>query len=61
MERILNHRTRAGVTEYLVQWEGYSAAANSWEPAAMFGKGPLLAAYRRTAAGAGAGSAPHKL
>jgi hypothetical protein len=31
-ERLLNHRTRRGKSEYLVKWKGWSAKHNTWEP-----------------------------
>jgi hypothetical protein len=33
VREILDRRKSAGLVEYLVAWEGYSASANSWEPA----------------------------
>jgi hypothetical protein len=36
VEKVLSHRTRKSgrktIHEYLVQWEGYDATHNSWEP-----------------------------
>jgi transposase InsO family protein len=34
VESVLNHRGQGVNREYLIKWKGYSAAANSWEPAA---------------------------
>lgn len=31
VERILDRRVRNGKTEYLLKWQGYSSAFNSWE------------------------------
>ncbi|KAL6753239.1 hypothetical protein V8C86DRAFT_3103322 [Haematococcus lacustris] len=48
VERLLDHRyTRAGKAgEYLVQWEGYDASFNTWEPRAnLTGCDKLLAEY----------------
>ena len=33
VDRVLGHRRRYGRDFYLVSWQGYSAAHNSWEPA----------------------------
>ena len=33
IEKIVARRVRSGSAEYLIQWKGYSAAHNSWEPA----------------------------
>jgi RNase H-like domain found in reverse transcriptase/Reverse transcriptase (RNA-dependent DNA polymerase)/Integrase zinc binding domain/Chromo (CHRromatin Organisation MOdifier) domain len=32
VEKVLNQRTRKGITEYLIQWKGYEPEDNSWEP-----------------------------
>jgi hypothetical protein len=32
VESLLNVRTKGGVKQFLVKWEGYSAKHNSWEP-----------------------------
>lgn len=31
VEKIVDSRTRAGVKQYLVKWEGYADAENTWE------------------------------
>ncbi|KAJ9519595.1 hypothetical protein QJQ45_013388 [Haematococcus lacustris] len=48
VERLLDHRfVRAGKDgEFLVQWEGYDASFNTWEPRAyLTGCDKLLAEY----------------
>ena len=32
VEIILDQRVRNGITEYLIQWKGYTSDDNSWEP-----------------------------
>ena len=32
VEKILDKRVIQGKTEYLIKWQGYSDAENSWEP-----------------------------
>jgi Chromo (CHRromatin Organisation MOdifier) domain len=31
-KKILDQRVRNGITEYLIQWKGYTLDDNSWEP-----------------------------
>ena len=32
VERIVDERSEAGSTEYLVKWDGYATDENNWEP-----------------------------
>jgi hypothetical protein len=32
VEKIVDKRTKNGVTEYLVKWKGYEEDENTWEP-----------------------------
>lgn len=57
VERILAKLQFSGRTEYLLQWRGYDAEYNSWEPAEYLDCPDLLAAFeRRIAADASATS-----
>lgn len=33
IEKIVGHRSRRGIYEYKIKWEGYSTRENTWEPA----------------------------
>jgi hypothetical protein len=38
VDRIIDHRTKKGVYQYLIQWKGYDEDENTWEEAAKVGK-----------------------
>ena len=33
VEKIVSDRSKTGTTEFLIKWEGFSEADNTWEPA----------------------------
>jgi chromodomain-containing protein len=50
VEHIVNHQHsgRAKALQYLIKWEGYSEADNTWEPADQVHAPDLIATYHRS-------------
>ncbi len=47
IDRVLDHRGNPGAYEYLVQWKGYGADDNTWEPASNFHDNQCIQSYWR--------------
>jgi hypothetical protein len=47
VQRIIDIRKNGGVIEYLIQWKGFSAEANTWEPIENLNCEKLLKEFHR--------------